>query len=375
MLMKPARNLCLLLLLLASASLLGAQSKSVVVEEIVARVNNEIITTSDLARSRVALIDDVRADCRNCSPDQLQSAIAEKEKTLLRDLIDQALLVQRAKDVGISVETELVRRMDQIRQQNNLESMEKLEEELSKHGIVFEEWKDNLRKSLLSQQIIQRDVGSRVQIDREEITKFYDGHKEEFHRPEQVALREIFVSTDGKDEAGIAEAEKKAHNLLDRVKKGDDFIELAKRYSDGSTAQRGGELGIFERGQLDKALEDVVFKLDRGQLTDVIRSKTGFLFLKVEIRYEAGIQPLDKVEGEIQNRLYFEKIEPAMRKYLTTLREESYIVIKPGYTDTAAVPGIPIQEVEPGADNPDKEKESRGRRWYWPFGSGKSEKP
>ena len=371
--MKTVKCLCVPVLLLGGAMGLGAQSKSVVIEEIVALVNNEIITTSDLARSRAAMIEDVRADCRNCSPTQLENAIAEKEKTLLRDLIDQSLLVQRAKDVGLNVETELVRRMDQIRQQNNLESMERLEEELRKHGIVIEEWKDNIRKSLLSQQIIQREVGARVQIDREEMKKFYDAHKEEFHRPEQVALREMFVSTDGKDEAGIAEAEKKARNLLERVNKGDDFVELAKRYSDGSTAQRGGELGIFERGQLDKALEDVVFKLDRGQVTEVIRTKTGFLFLKVEIRYEAGIQPLDKVEGEIQNRLYFEKLEPAMRKYLTTLREESYIVIKPGYTDIAAVPGIPIQEVEPGANNPEKEKESKGRCWHLLF--CKSEKP
>jgi len=213
--MKTVKCLCVPVLLLGGAMGLGAQSKSVVIEEIVARVNNEIITTSDLARSRAAMIEDVRADCRNCSPTQLENAIAEKEKTLLRDLIDQSLLVQRAKDVGLNVETELVRRMDQIRQQNNLESMERLEEELRKHGIVIEEWKDNIRKGLLSQQIIQREVGARVQIDREEMKKFYDEHKGEFHRPEQVALREMFVSTDGKDEAGIAEAEKKARNLLE----------------------------------------------------------------------------------------------------------------------------------------------------------------
>jgi len=373
--MKPTKSLLLLFLLLLGSASLAAQSKSVVIEEIIARVNNEIITTSDLARARSAMLEDVRADCRDCAPAQLQAAMAEKEKTLLRDLIDQSLLVQRAKDVGINVETDVIRRMDQIRQQNNLKDMDELESKIRELGLSFEEWKDGLRKSLLSQQIIQKEVGSRVQIGRDEISKYYDEHKNEFHRPEQVALREIFVTTEGKDEAGIAEAEKKARNLLDRVNRGDDFIELAKRYSDGSTAQRGGELGIFERGQLDKSIEDLVFKLDRGQLTDIVRTKTGFLFLKVEIRYEAGIQPMDKVEGEIQNRLYFEKIEPAMRKYLTTLREESHIVVKPGYTDTAAVASNPIQEVEPGATNAEKEKENRGRRWYWPFGSGKTEKP
>lgn len=373
--MKYTKSVLLLSLVALCAGTAAAQTKSVVIEEIVARVNNEIITTSDLARARLAMQDDVRADCRTCTPAQLQTALGEKEKTLLRDLIDQSLLVQRAKDLGINVETEVIRRMDTIRQQNNLQDLDELEAKIREAGISFEEWKDNLRKSLLSQQVIQREVGSRMQFDKDEITRYYNERKNEFTRPEQVALREIFVSTDGKDEAGIAEAEKKARGLLDRVKKGDDFIELAKRYSDGSTAKQGGELGIFERGQLDKSIEDLVFKLDRGELTDTVRTKTGFLFLKVEIRYEAGIQPLDKVEGEIQNRLYFDRIEPAMRRYLTTLREESYIVVKPGYNDSAAVAFNPIVEIEPGATAAEKEKENRGRRWYWPFGSGKSEKP
>lgn len=332
-------------------------------EEIVARVNNEIITLSDLERARSSLQDEVRQECRGCSPQQLQATLAEKGKNLLRDLIDQSLLAQRGKDLGISVETELVKRLDQIRQQNNIATMEELEKRVAESGISFEDFKGNIRNSMLTQEVIRREVGSKIIIGRDEVQKYYDEHKNEFNRPETVALREIFVSTGNKSETEIPELEKKARTLLDRVRNGEDFAELARRRSDGSTASSGGELGVFERGQLAKDLEEIVFKMNRGQVTDVIRTKTGFLILKVEQRYEAGLQPLEKVEGEIMNRLYFEKMEPGLRSYLQTLRRESYVVVKPGYADSAGVTSSPIQEV---AAVPDEEKEKKGKRSF-PF--------
>ena len=202
-------------------------------------------------------------------------------------------------------------------------------------------------------------MGSRIVIGHDDVQKYYDEHKNDFQRPEQVYLREIFVSTEGKGEAEIPQLEKKARNLLERVKKGEDFGELAKRYSDGSTAKSGGELGVFERAQLAKELEDVVFKLNKGQMTDVIRTKTGFLILQVLQRFEAGLQPVDKVEGEIMNRIYGEKMEPRLREYLQTLRQESYVVVKPGYMDTAAVASAPIEEVAATPDEGNAKKRKR----------------
>jgi peptidyl-prolyl cis-trans isomerase SurA len=357
-------------LILFISSPVAAQTKGRVLEEIIARVNNDIITLSDFQRAQNSLHEEARQECPNCSPQQLQVALADKEKNLLRDLIDQSLLVQRAKDLGISVEAGVVKRLDQIRQQNKLASMEDLEKAVSSSGTSFEDFKNNIRNGLLTQELIRREVGSRIIIDHEEIQKYYDEHKSEFQRPEQVYLREMFVSTEGKKEAEIPELEKKARNLLERVKKGEDFAELAKRYSDGSTAKSGGELGVFERGQLAKEYEGVVFKMSKGQVTDVIRTKTGFLFLKVEQRFEAGLQPVDKVEGEITNRLYAEKMEPALRSYLQTLREESYVVVKPAYVDTAAVASSPIEEV---AAAPEAGKPKKGKRSFPLIGKRKKE--
>jgi len=355
-------------LLVLIAAPLAAQEKSRVVEEIVARVNNEIITRSDLEHSRASLTDEVRQDCPRCTREQLQVMVAQREKNLLRDLIDQSLLAQRGKDMGENVEPEVVKRLDEIRRQNKLESMEDLEKKLSEQGLGFEDFKNSIRNSLLTQDVIRREVGSRIILGHDEIEKYYSEHKNDFQRPEQVYLAEIFVSTEGKNPEEIPELEKKARGLLEKVNKGDDFAELARRRSDSSSAQRGGELGVFERGQLSKEIEDIVFKMKRGQVTDLIRTKTGFLILRLEQHYDAGLQPLEKVEGEISNRLYMQKMEPALRTYLQRLRQDSYVVVKPGYMDSAAVTSSPIQEVEPSTDN---ERSKKGKKGFLFFGKRK----
>jgi peptidyl-prolyl cis-trans isomerase SurA len=334
-----------------------SQSKDVLVEEIVARVNNEIITLSDYQKAAQGLQEEVRHDCENCAPDKLVAEYKDRQKNLLRDMIDQQLLIERAKDMDISVDTDLVKRLDEVRKENNLTTMEDLEKAVESQGIVWEDYKNQLRNGLLTQEVIRREVGGRMDIGSDEVKKYYDAHKDEFNRPEQVDLAEIFLNTDGKTPEEIAAIKTKADDLHNRIVKGNDFTEIAKRYSEGSTAQDGGELGAFERGQLAPQIADAVFKLDKNGITDVIQAKTGFEILKVNDHYQAGLQPLDKVENEITNIIYKQKMDPAMRDYLAELREESYVLVKPGFTDTAAVPGATvIQEVAPTPDAAEKKK-------------------
>jgi peptidyl-prolyl cis-trans isomerase SurA len=341
----------------------AAQTKSTVVEEIVARVNNEIITREDLEKARTSLEGEARDACGNCAPEQVRAQVASKEKDLLRDLIDQSLLTQRAKDNGISVDAEVIKRLDAIRQQYKLPTMEALEAEVTKSGQDFEDFKGQLRDQLLTQELIRKEVGSKIIVSHEDIIKYYNEHKSEFVRPETVVLRELFVSTEGKPEADIPALRKKADGLRERVlNNGDDFGAMAKRYSDSPTAQQEGELGVFQRSQLDAKIAEKVFALNRSQMTDVMETKTGFEILQVRERYEAGEQPLEKVEPEISNKLYEAKMEPGMRTYLTTLREDSYVQIKPGYTDTAAVKAEPIEEVA-AAPEKDDSKNKSGRKF------------
>jgi peptidyl-prolyl cis-trans isomerase SurA len=334
-----------------------AQDKGTVVEEIVARVNNSIITLSDLQKADQSLRDEVAHGCQNCTPDRISAQYKDRQKDLLRDLIDQQLLIERAKDMGITGDTELVKRLDDIRKQNNLSSLEDLEKAVEGSGIPWEDYKTQIRNGILTQEVIRQQVGGRLDIPSDEVKKYYDAHKDQYNRPEQVELAEIFLSTEGKSPEEMAAVRTKADDLRNRALKGEDFSEIAKRYSEGTTAKDGGDLGRFERGQLAPQLENAVFKMDRNGISDVIQTKTGFEILKVIDHYEAGLQPLDKVESEIMNKLYTEKMEPALRNYLAELREESYVMVKPGYTDTAAIQGATmIQEVAPTPDTPKKKK-------------------
>jgi peptidyl-prolyl cis-trans isomerase SurA len=340
------------------------------VEEIIARVNNEIITRSEYDKALATAEEEVRQDCQGkCTPDQLQAALAERQKTALRDLIDQSLLAQRGKDMGISVETDVVKQLDMIRQQNKLGSMDELEKAVSSQGLNWEDFKSNIRNHILTQKVISQEVGSHVSIGESDAQKYYDDHKAEFVRPEQVALREIIVNTEGKKEADLPDLRKKAETALKRVKDGEDFAGIAKRLSDGSTKEQGGYIGTFKRGELAKQLEDVVFKMKRNELTDVLETKQGFLVMQVIEHYDEGEQSFDKVKNEIMDRLYNEKLEPAAREYLKTLREQSYVVIKPGFAELAGGGNSEIQEV---SATPEASKQKKARKKYILFGKKKN---
>ena len=358
---KMLKKVCIRagLLLMAPAFACLAQTKSMVVEEVIARVNNDVITRSDLEHARSELRQEAQQDCPKCTPEEIDEKVGAEDKNVLRDLIDNSLLVQKGKDMGVNVETEVVKRLDEIRIQNNIASMEELETQIDKSGVSFEDFKNNIRNQLLQQEVIRHEVGSKIILDHAELQKYYDEHKGEFVRPEQVTLREIFVSTEGKPESEIPALRKKADGLLQRVKNGEDFGELAKHFSDGSTAKQGGDLGKFEHGQLASNIEQAVFALQRLQTTDVIPTKTGFLILQVGEHYPSGQQPEEKVENEITDRLYNAQLRPALRAYLETLREDSYVAVKPGYTDTAGVPSSTIEEVPPTPDNDVKEKKKK----------------
>jgi peptidyl-prolyl cis-trans isomerase SurA len=338
-----------------------------VVEEIIARVNNEIITRSEFDKARDTAEEDARQECQaRCTPEQLNTVIEERQKNALRDLIDQSLLVQRGKDMGISVEPEVIKRLDQIRIQNKLGSMEELEKAVSSQGLNWEDFRNGLRNQIITQRVISSEVGSHITIGDGDIQKYYDDHKAEFVRPEQVALRAIEVNTEGKKPEEVPKLKEKAQTALKRVNDGEDFGEIAKRLSDGSTAKDGGFLGTYKRGELSKELEDRVFKMKRNELTDIIETKQGFLILQVLERYEEGQQPLDKVRNEITDRLYSQRIEPALREYLKTLRDQSYVVIKPGYQEIAGGGNSEIQEV---SVTPEASKAAkRGRKKFLVFG-------
>ncbi len=352
----------------------GAQPQESVVEEIVARVNNSIVTRADLRRSKDTWQEDVtKAKADGVEP--------PKEQDLLRDLIDQQLLIQKGTELGVSADTDVVKRLDQIRQQMHADSMEDLEKAAQSQGVSWEDFKQNLKNGIITQKVIQQEVGGHIVVTQQQIQQFYDEHKAEMERPEQVRLSEILVSTqkappvkteqgqtalpEAPDAQMVAAAQKKADSIYEQLQKGAKFADLAKAKSDGPTSQVGGDLEYFKRGTLSKELEDKVFALQAGQFTQPIRTNQGWVILEVTEHQASGIPQLKDVEGMIQERLYMVAMQPALRDYLTKLREDAYIDIKPGYIDTGASPNEtkPIYttaDATPGGKSANKKKKKFG---------------
>jgi peptidyl-prolyl cis-trans isomerase SurA len=340
----------LTLLVAAFAALLPVVlSADSIVEEIVARVNNGIITRSEYVRSR----DQLKLEVQQQDPSSADRLFAEKQKDVLRDLIDQQLLLQKGKDLGITGDTELIKRLDEMRKQMNLDTMEDLEKAAQAQGTSYEEFKENLRNQIITQRVIGQEVGSKLAMNKDDVLKFYNEHKAELEHPEQVRVSEILISpkpaakpaglngkpeppTEAENDAALAAAKVKADDILAQVRKGGDFADFAKKESDGPSAKEGGDLSYFKRGTLAKELEDKVFALKTGEVTDVIRTKQGYVILKVAEHQMAGIPTLKEVEPRIQDALYMDRLQPALRAYLTTLRENAFIDVKPSYLDTGA---------------------------------------
>jgi peptidyl-prolyl cis-trans isomerase SurA len=354
-----------LLLAVGYALLLPALSPAdTVIEEIVARVNNEIISRTEYIRSR----DQVKQDIQQQNPANADREFAEKQGDVLRDLIDQQLLLQKGKDLGITGDTELVKRLDEMRKQMNLETMEDLEKAAEAQGASYEDFKQNQRNQIITQKVIGQEVGQKLAMNKDEEKKFYDEHRAEMEQPEQVRLSELLIApkatakpaigADGKavppseaeTEAELEASKAKAQDLLDQIHKGAKFTDLAKKYSDGPSAKDGGDLSYFKRGTLSKELEDKVFALKAGDVTDVIRTKQGYVILQTTEHQTAGIPTFKEVEPRIQDALYMQKLQPALRAFLTTLREEAYIDIKTGYVDS----GASSKQTKP-VETPDKD--------------------
>ncbi|HXE91718.1 MAG TPA: peptidylprolyl isomerase [Terriglobales bacterium] len=328
-----------LLLLTVTLSPAALAADGTVVEDIIAQINADVITRSDLQHERNQMM----AELQQQAPGQAQTLFAEREKDLLRNLIDERLLVQKGADLGINAEVELIKRLDEIRKSLNLETMEDLEKAAQQQGVSYEDFKQNLRNSIITQQVIGREVGSRIQFTQEELQKYYEEHKQQFSQPEHVRLSEILVATpapegQSPDPQQVEQAERKAKELLAEIRGGASFDEVARKSSEGPTAAQGGDLGTFQRGVLAAELEKLTFEMKVGDVSDVIRTRQGFIILKVTEHPAPGVPEMKTVEPRIMEALYYSKLQPALRAYLTKLREEAYIDIREGYVDTGASP-------------------------------------
>ncbi len=319
------------LLAVLAASTVPALARRRVIERIIARVNNEIVTQRQFERERGKLRQQLG---RELTGEELEAKVREESKHLLRDLIDQALMVQKAKDLDINVETNVIKRLDDIRKNVNADSLEDLQKEAEKNGINWEDFKEDIRRNLLMREVISREVGRTIIVSREDARKYFDEHKEKYSSPEGVVLAQIVISSEKHKPEGAEQRSKEAHQEL---KAGQRWTDVVKKYSDdASTAEQGGSVGFMKAGTLAPALSEALSKVEVGDFTDPIPIKTGFIILKMFDRRSAGIPAFGEVEAQVMETLYNQQMQPALRQFLITLRRESYIFLAPGYVDSGA---------------------------------------
>lgn len=327
------------------------------VEEIIARVNDQVISNTDYARAQQQL--EQEAAQQNWSEQEL----ARQQKNLLRDLIDKQLLLSKGKQLGITGDTELIKELDEIRKQNHMDSLEDLEKAVQQQGTSYEDFKANIRDNIITQQVVRDEVGRKLEVTQSQMQQYYNDHKADFAQQESVSLDEILVPTPADATvAQLAAAKTQADEIEAKLKAGADFAQLAREYSGGPTAQEGGALGEFHRGALAKVLEDQTFHLPVGGHTAPIRTRQGYVILKVAQHVPGGLQPLQQVEPQVEQAVYMQEMQPALRSYLKRLREEAYIDIRPGYVDTGASPNEtkPIYAAYTPPQSKKKKKKTHG---------------
>jgi parvulin-like peptidyl-prolyl isomerase len=328
------------LLIAATVPFAGAADVKLV-EEIAAKVNGDIVTRGELEQQRRDFERSLRAE--GMTGQKLQDALRDYQANAHREQIDNLLLVQKAKDLNINVDAEITRQMADIQVRAKISDPDEFQKYIQEQtGMTYSDYKDQLKRRMLAQRVIGQEVGYRMSVPESEARKYYDDHKNEFVRQEQVFLSQILISTEGKTPEQVAAAEKKAKDIVARARKGERFTELVRENSDDpETSRNGGSLPPYGKGMMAKDMEAVVFNPanKKGYITDPFKIPQGFVILRIDERYEAGQASFEEVKNDIQEILTRPKMEPKIREFLTRLRAEAFLEIKDGYIDSGAAPG------------------------------------
>jgi peptidyl-prolyl cis-trans isomerase SurA len=326
-----------LLIPLTSAQETAESKEPRILDEIVAKVNNEIITLTDLNKAvdqlRIALQDEVK------DPNDYNEAFDVRKREILRTLIQNKIMMQRAEELGITadIDVDVATYLEEMRKEAGIPSLDVLDQYFQQRGSSLAEYRGIIREQMINRSLMQQYVYSKITLLTPEVEAYYEENKARFTEPPQVELAEILFLTEGKD---VAEVRRKAEECYRRLQNGDPFEELAKELSDGPTAAKGGYIGNFKKGSLNDMLERVVFELEPGSYSEIIESEFGFQIVEVINRLDSVVKPLQEVRPQIADALYQKKAEPEVKEFLKQLVEESYIYIKPKYADQYNVEGL-----------------------------------
>ena len=298
-----------LLSIFLSTGAINAASGTAVVDRVVAVVNGEIITLSDVQREEALRKKDGKRD----------------QRQLLEEMIDRKLQMSAAKRAGMDVtDKELSDAIADIMKRNSMDEKQ-FEAALGKEGITLEQYKEELREQMTLSRTFNKFVRSGVAVNEAEVREFYDRNQQSYGLPEEIRVRRIFFSLPDKATPSQTSAVKeKALEALARARKGEDFIRLVKELSESPDAASGGDLGFVQRDQAVQEIQDATNNLKPGDIAGPVLFAGGFNVIKVE-ELRRPVKPFEKVKDEISKMLYEQKMENTYRTWLQSLRSDSNI--------------------------------------------------
>jgi peptidyl-prolyl cis-trans isomerase SurA len=306
--------------------LLPCSGSGEVVERIVALVNNEVITLSELEEIGRPLLDQVR---QTAPPAEREERLKKARREVLDHFIESKLLEEEMKKRKIEVpDRDVDAAINDVLKSSNLNE-DGLKKALAREGMTLSAYRQKVREELGKMRLVGREIKSKIVIEDEEVRRRYQENPEKYSEPLEVQLQQVFFplpQNAPKDQ--VAAAQREALTILERARRGDDFTQLAKVYSRGPEAGDGGVLGYFKKQELVREVEEAGFKLKPGEISDLVRSPAGFHILKVLDRKGGELRPFAEVQYRIREEAMQEESEKKFNAWMKDLKSKAYIEIR-----------------------------------------------
>ena len=312
------------------------EGEPLVLDEIVAKVNDEIITLTDLQESLNRLKMDVDQNVKDVT--KREEEFQKMKKSLLGTMITNKIIVQKAEELGVSdeIDEDVDMYIENVRKESGVASLDVIDEYFKQRGSSLVQYRRSIREQMVIRSMINQFVYSKITLLTPEVEAYYEEHKKDFTEKGKVKLAEIILLTEGKDKTAVR---KQAETILEQLKNS-PFEEIAKQYSDGPTADQGGVIGEFQEGSVNEVLSNIVFSIDVGTYSDIIESSFGYQIVKVLERTPPVLKSLKEVRPQISEAMYSLKAGPELEEYTLKLITESYIQINPKYTEEYDLSGL-----------------------------------
>ncbi len=297
-----------------------------VVDRVAALVNGEVVTLSDLEERAGQEWGRVQRMEPGKEKDEARVAALRRA---LDSVVADRLLAEQAKALQLEVtDAQVDSAVGDIKTRNHFDDAQ-LEQALAEQGLTRAEFRAQVRRELETFQVLQYKVRGRVKLSDEDVRNYYQTHPQEFGGEPEVHVRHVFLPLpEGASKADEDRIRAEGERVIARLQRGEDFAKVAREVSKGPSAADGGDLGWLKRGTIQKALEDVAFKLQPGQISGLVRAGPGLHVVKVEERRMGGGKKFEDVSEEIKNRLYEQQVGTYRQQYIDELKKAALVEVK-----------------------------------------------